>query len=282
MENTKMKIIKLITLTVVMTAFNLSVCAQPQKDINYTYSQTEVDLKLQLQQNDVKGLQKDFDALQLSINNQIEENICKQDKYIQIIDKRIDRILVFIGILVTIIVFILGYWFKQQIKESEKEVKAELEKIKVIKAEIEEEKNVIEEIKTKVKEILESVQESEERVKKSEERVKMSEEMLDYLTKQQAKRELNKRIEEYRNELTLKGDEKEQIERRKENAKQEQKKRENARWFKKLFMTDNGKKIEEQKNIINECEDELKRLDEEINQGNEQISQLNEEINKID
>ena len=57
-----------------------------QKVADNTYTQTEIDLKLQLQQKTVEGLQKDFEALQ----QQLQDNIKAQDKYIHSQYKKVD------------------------------------------------------------------------------------------------------------------------------------------------------------------------------------------------
>ncbi|MDR0232431.1 MAG: tetratricopeptide repeat protein [Dysgonamonadaceae bacterium] len=115
---------------------SLSVSAQQQKGINNTYTQTEVDLKLQLQQKEVEGLQKDFKVLQ----QQIQDNIDNQEKCIQSMDKRIDRTLTVIAIIVALIAAILAligiissYWVKLKIKE----VKATSEEVTQMKENIE-------------------------------------------------------------------------------------------------------------------------------------------------
>jgi len=149
--------------SLLLLLLSFSVSAQQQKSINNTYTQTEVDLKLQLQQKEVECLQKDFEAQQQVIfqqKEQIKESIARQEQYIQSIDKRIDSTLVFIGILVTLIGLVFGYWVIQKTKESEKEVKAELEKIKTLKREIETQKNTVEKIKRQAEACLAKIEEN--------------------------------------------------------------------------------------------------------------------------
>jgi len=67
---------------------SFSICAQQQKSINNIYTQTEVDLKLQLQQKEVESLQEKFEELQKQQKEQLKESIDRQEKYIQLIDTK--------------------------------------------------------------------------------------------------------------------------------------------------------------------------------------------------
>ena len=110
--------------------------AQQQKETNNTYTQTEVDLKLQLQQEKVEALQQAINQQK----EQIKESIDRQEKYIQSKDKKTDWLLAFMNfwiMFISVVAIVLGYWLMRKTEKSEEKVETELKKIERLKGIIE-------------------------------------------------------------------------------------------------------------------------------------------------
>ncbi len=112
-----------------------------------TYSQTEIDLKLQLQERDLQlvlqqqkleleGLQKEFSKQKEELNASID----RQDKYVHVAEQNLSSWIAGFGIWIgflTIVFSILSWLLNKNSRKYLKESEAELEKTKLLKQEIE-------------------------------------------------------------------------------------------------------------------------------------------------
>jgi len=136
-------------LTLLLLVLSLNAFAQQpaQKQQPNTYTQTEVDLKLQ--QQELKSLQKDMAAQKEAI----KESIDRQERYIQKTDKNVSWWIAAFGILVALIgigITIFGIIINQRTKRSQRGIEIEAGNVRNLRRDVEEEARNINSLKNEI------------------------------------------------------------------------------------------------------------------------------------